>query len=93
MKNITLQATMVVILGISLFTSDSSAAPPGGGGGGGGCVTCSCTVTGTIGNKTCYCPRVAWGGSHCNIHYTPGWGDDCTVLLGPCTQAISGFAP
>lgn len=86
---------MSVLFGISSHASDSSALPPGGGGGGGGgsCFTCSCSVTPTIGNKTCWCPSASSGGSGCQITYTPGWGNDCSVLFGPCLPPIGGFAP
>ena len=84
------------LFGVSIFASDSSALPPGHGGGGGGrgsCFTCDCSVTGTIGNKTCFCPPSAWGGIGCDIHYVPGWGHDCLPVYGPCKEPIGGIAP
>jgi hypothetical protein len=77
-----------------MFALDSLALPPGGGGiPSGRCFDCDCVVTGTIGNKTCGCPRRVTGGSGCQITYTPGWGNDCYVLYGPCQESVGGFAP
>lgn len=82
------------MLSTVLFATDAPAAPKGGGGGGGGtCFTCSCSITGTIGGQTCYCPNTANGGSGCVFKFEWGIGTSCFVKLGPCAAAVAGFAP
>lgn len=77
-----------------MLLSPAEALPTGGGGGGGGsCFTCSCSITGSIGGHSCYCPNTTNGGSGCIIQFDPLFGTDCWVKLGPCTQAVGGFAP
>lgn len=94
MTKIISRPVLLALFGISIFAVDSLALPAGGGGiPSGRCFDCDCVVTGTIGNKTCGCPRRAIGGSGCQITYTPGWGTDCYVLYGPCQESVGGFVP
>lgn len=95
MKNLIRQVAISIGLGGSLLSGTASALAPGGGGGviGGNCATCSCTVTGSIGNQTCSCPRATVGGINCTITYTPGWGNTCSLAFGPCQPVNAGFGP
>jgi hypothetical protein len=96
MKKSILNSVTVALLGVSLAAMPSSAKPGGGGGGGGGggaCFTCSCSITGTIGGQTCWCPSTTNGGSGCKIEFEWGIGSSCYVLLGPCKAPVMGFAP
>jgi hypothetical protein len=95
MKKSILYSATVALLGVSLFAAESQAVPSGGGGGGGGgaCFTCSCSITGTVGGQSCYCPSTSNGGSGCKFYWVPGFGTECYVLLGPCKAAVFGFAP